>query len=87
MLSDSLPDVHEALREELVRFGADPERVTSDANLFTDLGLDSLELTTALLEVEDRFGVDISDQASSIETVGDAVRIIYETFDGQRTNE
>jgi acyl carrier protein len=71
-----LDEIHAALRSELLRLGVDQRRIVPSARLFTDLGLDSLELTGALINVEERFGVDITDEASSVETIGELAEVI-----------
>lgn len=55
----------------------DENAFTEDANMRFDLGLDSLQIASIAGEVEDAFGVEITDeQASSAVTVGDWLRLI-----------
>ena len=57
----------------------DPESITLDTNIRTDLGLNSLELVNLAVEIEEEFGVEIPDrEAMGLETVADAIRIIEE---------
>ena len=61
-------DVQEALRTA----GVEPARVTPDARLDEDLGIDSLRLVDLIVAAEDRFGLVIADDDwSRFRTVGD----------------
>ena len=45
--------------------------------LEADIGLDSLEIVQLGMEVEELFGIELSDeQVAGLETIGDAVRLI-----------
>ena len=54
------------------------EKNTSAASRFQeDLGADSLDIVELLMEIEEEFGVSISDEESEkLKTVGDAVKFI-----------
>jgi acyl carrier protein len=55
----------------------DPERISRDTRFREDLEADSLDLYTLVQELEDTYGVRISDeQAAKILTVGQAVDFI-----------
>ncbi len=57
--------------------GVDPEIITPDAELTTDLGINSLELADLILLCEDKLGVTIEDdQLSKFITVGDVVNYL-----------
>lgn len=52
----------------------DPEEVTDEASFVEDLGADSLDTVELIMEFEDEFGVEISDEdAEKIATVGEAI--------------
>jgi len=52
----------------------DPEEVTDESSFVADLGADSLDTVELIMEFEDEFGIEISDeQAEQISTVGEAV--------------
>jgi acyl carrier protein len=57
----------------------DPEKVTKEARFREDLEADSLDLVEMIMEFEDEFGGEISDEdAQKITTVGDAVAYLEE---------
>ena len=62
----------EKVRDALAsQFELDPESVTMDTNLVDDLGADSLDVVELIMELEDEFGVAISDEdAAQLYTVG-----------------
>lgn len=66
------------IREIICEFvNVDPETITPDTNIRTDLGLNSLELVNLAVEIEEAFNVEIPDrEAADLATVADAVRII-----------
>ena len=52
----------------------DPEEVTDEASFVEDLGADSLDTVELIMEFEDEFGVEISDEdAEKISSVGEAI--------------
>jgi acyl carrier protein len=52
----------------------DPEEVTDESSFVEDLGADSLDTVELIMEFEDEFGIEISDeQAEQISTVGEAI--------------
>ena len=53
------------------------DKVTLEANIFNDLGADSLDAMELNLALEEKLGKTISDeQMSEIKTVGDIVKIL-----------
>ncbi|MGX7394850.1 MULTISPECIES: acyl carrier protein [Carnobacterium] len=59
------------------RFGIDEEKVTNEMTFKDDLGADSLDIVELVMELEDVFGTEISDDdAENISSVGDAVDYI-----------
>jgi acyl carrier protein len=52
----------------------DPDEVTDEASFVEDLGADSLDTVELIMEFEDEFAVEISDEdAEKISTVGEAI--------------
>lgn len=61
------------------RLDVDESKVTKEASFKDDLEDDSLEIVELVMEFEDVFDTEISDEASKqILTVGDAVKYIEE---------
>ncbi len=57
--------------------GVDASKVTRNARFREDLEADSLDLVELIMEFEQRFGSDISDEdAQKLETVGDVIDYI-----------
>ncbi|MBO1305841.1 acyl carrier protein [Enterococcus sp. 669A] len=60
-------------------FELDKEKVTPELSIKDDLNADSISIMEFILELEDEFGTEISDdEAERIETVGAAVDYILE---------
>lgn len=56
------------------KLGVDPVKVTPEARFREDLEADSLDLVELIMEFEEKFGGEISDEeAQKITTVGEAV--------------
>ncbi len=55
------------------------EEVTTDASFIDDLNADSLDLVELIMQLEEEFGIEISDdEAENIVTVRDAIQYIEE---------
>lgn len=70
-----MASTEERVRDIIVELlGVDPTRVTREARFREDLEADSLDLVELIMEFEQEFGGEISDEeAQKIETVGQAV--------------
>ena len=71
-------EVLELIREHLAdELQLDPGRITEATHFRRDLNADSLDLYTLVQELEDTYGVAMSDeQAARIHTVGQAVDFV-----------
>jgi acyl carrier protein len=59
------------------RFGVEESSVTPEMSFTTDLGADSLDVVELVMELEDNFGIQISDDdVEDITTVADIVKYI-----------
>jgi acyl carrier protein len=68
--------VRNHLAEELE---LDPARIGEETRFKEDLDADSLDLYELVMELEDRYGISVSEeQAARIKTVGDAVAFVLE---------
>ncbi len=73
-----LATVSERVMKVIVdRLGVDESEVKIEASFREDLGADSLDVVELVMELEDEFDMEISDDdAEKIATVGDAVSYI-----------
>ncbi|BBH52205.1 MULTISPECIES: acyl carrier protein [Fluviispira] len=59
------------------KLSIEEKNVTAASRFQEDLGADSLDIVELLMEIEEEFGVNISDDESErLKTVGDAVKFI-----------
>ncbi|MDI3257187.1 MAG: acyl carrier protein [Kyrpidia sp.] len=59
------------------RLGVDEDKVTMEASFKDDLGADSLDIVELVMELEDEFGMEISDEdAEKISTVAEVVQYV-----------
>ena len=74
----SRDEVFQLIRDHLAdELEVDPERITMETRFKDDLDADSLDLYTLVQELEDSYGVRMSDeQAARITTVGQAIDFV-----------
>lgn len=57
----------------------DPDDITLDANLASDLGINSIELADLVMTCEEKFDVEFKDEdISNLATIGDVVKYLEE---------
>jgi acyl carrier protein len=73
-----MANTEDRVKEIIVELlGVDASKVTRNARFREDLEADSLDLVELIMEFEQRFGSDISDEdAQKLETVGDVIDYI-----------
>lgn len=78
-------EIFQAIRGHLVdELEVDPEAISESTRFKEDLDADSLDLYTLVQELEDSYGVRISDeQAAKIRTVGQAVEFVLGVTGGE----
>lgn len=71
-------ELFEALKEVLVsKLKVEPEKVTREADFFEDLGLDSIDLMTAVMAIEEQFGIEVADkELENVNTIGQALEVL-----------
>lgn len=68
-----LEKIKDIMEEEL---GKDRNEVTLESDIIKDLGLDSLDIVTLIMAVEDEYGFTADDEIVNLKTVGDVVKYI-----------
>ncbi len=70
-MDDIVSKVRAIISDQLM---VDPSEITDASSFVEDLGADSLDTVELIMEFEDEFGVEISDEdAEKISTVGEAI--------------
>jgi acyl carrier protein len=79
---NAVADVTERVTKIVIdRLNVEEAEVKLEASFKEDLGADSLDVVELVMELEDEFGMEISDDdAEKIVTVGDAVNYIKSTM-------
>jgi len=66
--------IRKALAEQL---GVDEKNINQQSRIVEDLGADSLDVVELLMNLEEEYGISISeDEATKISTVGDFVKLV-----------
>ena len=59
------------------QFNVDPDTITMDTSFEDDLNADSLDVVELMMDLEEQFGITISDEeAMKLSTIGDIVKYI-----------
>ena len=74
MAADIEAQIKEAIVEKL---GVEESKVTPNASFINDLGADSLDTVELIMELENRFNIQIPDEdQEKIQSVGDAISYV-----------
>ncbi len=80
-MSEIADRVRSVISDQLM---VDLEEVADESSFVEDLGADSLDTVELIMEFEDEFGVEISDEdAEKISTVGEAIAYLEKLVDSK----
>tara|TARA_B100001115_G_scaffold51727_1_gene38337 strand:+ start:285 stop:521 length:237 start_codon:yes stop_codon:yes gene_type:complete len=75
-MSDNLTRIKEIIIDKL---GIEESKITNEARFIEDLGADSLDTVELIMQFEEEFDIEISDEdAEKLNTVGSSVDYINE---------
>tara|TARA_X000001036_G_C20386352_1_gene686832 strand:+ start:499 stop:735 length:237 start_codon:yes stop_codon:yes gene_type:complete len=75
-MSDNLTRIKEIIIDKL---GIEENKITTEARFIEDLGADSLDTVELIMQFEEEFDIEISDEdAEKLNTVGSSVDYINE---------
>jgi len=64
--------------------GIEMDMIKGESYLINDLGMDSLDATELMMEIEEKYRISIKDtDASKMKTVGDVIKYVEEHGDGK----
>lgn len=79
-MADNMPQVTVEAQIQAIlveQLGVEEDEITSESSFKNDLGADSLDLIEVVMDLEERFSIEIPDEdAEGIETLGHAVAYI-----------
>ena len=77
-MAASREEVFERVKEVLTeQLGVEEDQITEEASFQDDLDADSLDLVEVVLALEEKFGIEISDdQIAGVKTVGEAADLV-----------
>lgn len=72
-------EIYAKLREVLVElFEIEPAKITLDANLYTDLDIDSIDAVDLVIQLKEITGKKIQpEEFKQVRTVADVVRVVH----------
>ena len=75
-MSDNLTRIKEIIIDKL---GIEESKITTEARFIEDLGADSLDTVELIMQFEEEFDIEISDEdAENLNTVGSSIDYINE---------